>query len=246
MTASVQSARAGRVRELLLLSRDTLLGRVDVLEHAAVELLTTGTLQPDERDDARLAAHRLISLGSFGLDRGSVLARRAEELLLQEHLSSSTGVALAEAALELREAVLHGADREVDDPAPAGRDQAPHVLLVEDDLVLVALLTRALEAAGCHVSHTGNGRAALSVLIDQAPPALVLLDIDLPGADGFSVLRGMRAAGLLDRVTVLVLSARGAEHDLVDTLALGAAAHITKPFSLPVLLAKVEQILGRR
>lgn len=245
MTASVQPVRAGRVRELLLLSRDTLLARVDVLEHAAVGLLTTGTLDPEERESARVAAHKLISLGSFGLDRGSALARRAEELLLQEPLASSAGVALAEAALGLREAVLHADAREVDEPATARQGRPPRVLVVEDDLVLVALLTRALEAAGCHVSHTDNGRAALAMLAQEAPPTLVLLDIDLPGADGFSVLRGMRAGGLLDRVTVVVLSARGSEHDLVDTLALGAAAHVTKPFSLPVLLAKVEQILGR-
>jgi len=245
--------RSAKMQELLRLSSDTFFARVDVLEHAAVELLTTGAVEVGLRERARTTAHQLVSLGSFGVDQGSLLARRAEELLTEEPLTEMTGAGLAEAALGIRDAIAVAVSVAPEpgavavEPALARQPGQPgQVLMVEDDPLLVGLVSRALGAAGYHVEHAGDGPAALDRLAKPPAPALVLLDIDLPGLDGFGVLRGIAALGLLDRVRVLVLSARGSEHDVLGTLQLGAVGHVTKPFSLPVLLARVEQLTGRR
>ena len=240
------SDREALVRELLLLSRETLLARADVVERAAVALLTSGTISDVLLAEARTNAHQLVSLGVFGIERGAQLAVRAEQLLGGD-LGPATGPALAEAALGIREAINAGTTAPATGlpGAPATDEGGTRVLLVEDDELMVDLLTRALTTAGCLVEHAPDGVAALAALGQEPLPRLVLLDIDLPGLDGFSVLRGLRDRGVLDRVKVLVLSARGSEHDVLGALELGAVDHVAKPFSLPVLMARVEQLTGR-
>jgi CheY-like chemotaxis protein len=245
--------RSAKMQELLLLSRETFCARVDILEQAAVELLTSGSIEPTLREHAGTCAHQLVSLGTFGVHEGSSLARRAEALLTQEPLTSAAGPGLAEAALGIRDAItvaLAAGAEPGAAPVPVSRARHPmhggRVLMVEDDPLLVGLVTRALAAAGFEVEDVRDGPGALARLAQPPIPALVLLDIDLPGLDGFGVLRGIAALGLLDRVDVLVLSARGSEHDVLGTLQLGAVGHLTKPFSLPILLARVEQLTGRR
>jgi CheY-like chemotaxis protein len=237
--------RADMMQQLLLLSRDTLLERVDVLERAAVTLLTTGELSGASRELARSTAHQLVSLGCFGIDRGAVLARRAVELLAQEPLPPSAGVVLAETALGIRDAVREGAPTTIGEPSyrPSPATTAS-LLLIDDDPLLIALLTRALSAVGYDVRHACDGEGALQALADGPVPALVLLDIDLPGLNGFSVLRDIRERGMLAQTKVLILSARGSESDVIEALHLGAAGHVSKPFSLPMLLARVAQLLG--
>lgn len=244
--------RSAKTQELLRLSCETFFARIDVLEQAAVELLSTGGLEPGLRERARTCAHQLVPLGTFGVQEASSLARRAEELLSQEPLNRTAGPGLAEAALGIRDAVTVALSVVEPRAAPPLPDPRPHhlhrgqVLVVEDDTLLAGTVSRALRAAGFEVEHVGDGPSALARLERSPMPALVLLDIDLPGLDGFGVLRGIAALGLLDVVSVLVLSARGSEPDLLGTSKLGAVGHVTKPFSLPVLVARVEQLTGRR
>ena len=239
--------RAATMQQLLALSRATLLERVDVLERAAVALLTTGELTTDDLGSSRTAAHQLVSLGCFGIDDGSVLARRAVDLLADDPVPASAGVGLAEAALGLRDAIQLDAPTLVDEPAyqPTRPAASAHVLLVDDDPLLIALLTRALGAIGYEVRHESDGASALESLQVEPLPALVLLDIDIPGLDGFAVLRDIGDRGLLAQLKVLILSARGSETDVIEALHLGAAGHVTKPFSLPVLLARIEQLIAQ-
>ena len=118
----------------------------------------------------------------------------------------------------------------------------PHLLIVEDDGSLAAGLARALGLEGYKVEHLDTGEKALSRMIDAAFDLLVL-DIGLPGIDGFEVLRRLRLAG--HAMPVLVLTARDAVGDRVHGLDLGADDYMTKPFALPELTARVRALIRR-
>jgi DNA-binding response OmpR family regulator len=119
------------------------------------------------------------------------------------------------------------------------------VLIVEDEEHLARGLAFNLEAEGYRVEVTERGEAALERLFDTSAPAvdLVLLDVMLPGISGFDVVSSLRAADY--PVPVLLLTARDAAADIVRGLDLGADDYLTKPFSLPVLLARARTLLRR-
>jgi DNA-binding response OmpR family regulator/HPt (histidine-containing phosphotransfer) domain-containing protein len=130
--------------------------------------------------------------------------------------------------------------------APMSRASAtvPDVLLVEDDPVLADLLSSALRYRGHRTEIVSDGRAALERLTHpEARPRLVILDSYLPGLDGVSVLRGLAECGALERTSVIMLTVRSGEAEVLATLRLGAADHVAKPFSLAVLLEKAERLL---
>ena len=119
------------------------------------------------------------------------------------------------------------------------------ILLVEDEEHLARGLAFNLEAEGYRVEITERGEQALERLADaSAPPVdLVMLDVMLPGVSGFEVVRTLRAGE--NRTPVLLLTARDASGDIVRGLDLGADDYLTKPFSLPVLLARARMLLRR-
>lgn len=249
--APLAPGRAQLVRELLLRSSEVFVERIAELEDAALSLLTTGPLDPEEQRARARTAHQLISLGTFGVARGGALAARAEALLSSPAPDAGAqGAQLAELALGLRAALE---DALTDQPAAVSAEPAPgpvpvglDVLIVEDDVLLVELLTRSLQSQGWTVRAVRDGAAALAAVDEPGRrPALVLLDIDLPALDGFGVLRGLAARGLTPELPVLVLTARASEPDVVAALDLGARDHVAKPFSLPVLLARVGRTVPR-
>jgi DNA-binding response OmpR family regulator len=115
------------------------------------------------------------------------------------------------------------------------------VLLVEDDLALVSVLSYTLRQAGYEVAAAHDGLAALDVWRAEAPD-LVLLDLNLPKLDGLSVCRQIRAQA---DTPIVILSVRDAEDDVVQGLEMGADDYITKPFSPRELLARVKAALRR-
>ncbi len=121
-------------------------------------------------------------------------------------------------------------------------DRAARLLIVEDDSSLAAGLARALGLEGHAVEHLESGEAALARAA-EAEFDLVVLDIGLPGIDGFEVLRRLRLAG--NAMPVLVLTARDAVGDRVHGLDLGADDYMTKPFALPELAARVRALVRR-
>jgi DNA-binding response OmpR family regulator len=123
------------------------------------------------------------------------------------------------------------------------------VLVVEDEAHLATGIRFNLELEGYVVELVGDGALALERLKEaRARPAdafdLVLLDVMLPGLDGFQVADGMRKAG--DHTPVLMLTAKSLPEDVVQGLELGADDYLAKPFDLPVLLARVKGLLRRR
>ena len=117
------------------------------------------------------------------------------------------------------------------------------VLLVEDDPALANTISRALQSqAEAQVDWTSRGEPVLASL--QADPYdLLVLDIGLPGMDGFEVLRRLRASGL--NLPVLVLTGREAIDDRVHGLELGADDYMVKPFALPEMVARAKALVRR-
>jgi DNA-binding response OmpR family regulator len=119
------------------------------------------------------------------------------------------------------------------------------VLVVEDEQHLADGLRFNLEAEGYQVQVTDTGESALEVLnADPAAFDVVVLDVMLPGKDGFSVMSEMRGAGQF--VPTLMLTARGHPNDVLKGFAAGADDYLTKPFDLAILIARIRGLLRRR
>ena len=116
------------------------------------------------------------------------------------------------------------------------------VLVVEDNANLAFGLTRSLESEGYEVHSAEDGLRGFE-LARSTNPDLIVLDLMLPGMDGYTILKKLRAEG--KDMPVLILTARGEEADKVFGFRLGADDYVTKPFSLSELLARVQAILRR-
>jgi DNA-binding response OmpR family regulator len=121
-------------------------------------------------------------------------------------------------------------------------ESTPSVLLVEDDVRLAELVSRYLENNGLRVTIAVRGDQVVE-LVKLRPPHLVILDLGLPGEDGFSVCRQLRPA-YVD--PILILTARDSDIDHVLGLELGADDYVIKPVEPRVLLARVHALLRRR
>ncbi|HVB10042.1 MAG TPA: response regulator transcription factor [Bacillota bacterium] len=119
--------------------------------------------------------------------------------------------------------------------------KAPRVALIEDDPAIAEVLSLHLRRAGCDIRQYGDGRSALRDT-DSFWPDLVILDLRLPGMDGFEVLQRLRAER---DVPVLVLTARGETRDKLQGFRLGADDYVVKPFDPEELLARVRALLRR-
>jgi DNA-binding response OmpR family regulator len=121
---------------------------------------------------------------------------------------------------------------------------AAHVLIVEDEEHLAQGLKFNLEAEGYRASIARDGETALEIA--GAPDAgidVILLDVMLPGCDGFSVVEQLRERD--DRTPILMLTARGRSEDVLRGFAVGADDYLPKPFDLSILLARLHGLLRR-
>jgi len=116
------------------------------------------------------------------------------------------------------------------------------VLVVDDEEYIRDLVSSAFRIAGFDVRTAGDGQSALDDVIHRRPD-LVVLDVGLPGIDGFEVCRRLRAEG--DDTPVLFLTARDAAEDRVSGFTKGGDDYVTKPFSLEELVGRVRAILRR-
>jgi two-component system, OmpR family, response regulator ResD len=115
------------------------------------------------------------------------------------------------------------------------------VLIVDDEPIVREVVTRYLEREGYRTLEAGDGDEARA-LLERDPPNLVVLDVMLPGTDGLSLCRWIRARSDLP---VILLTARGEEADRIVGLELGADDYVTKPFSPRELAARVRTVLRR-
>ena len=132
-------------------------------------------------------------------------------------------------------------------PVPGGSESVhgagKHILIVEDDASLASFLSEELRTEGFVVEQVFDGEAALHLLGERHRFDLLILDLNLPGLDGISVIR--RARPDLPKLPILVLTARSRVEERVHALETGADDCLTKPFSLDELLARVHVQLRR-
>jgi len=123
---------------------------------------------------------------------------------------------------------------------------ATKILVVEDEADVARLIQHSLERTGTMtVDAVASGAAALKAVAD-APPDLMVLDLNLPGLDGADVCRALRAKPATASLPIIMLTARTDESDRVLGLDLGADDYLTKPFSPRELAARIRAVLRRR
>jgi two-component system OmpR family response regulator len=127
----------------------------------------------------------------------------------------------------------------ITDTAPA---KEARLLVVDDEPNILELLSASLRFAGFDVATATNGNDALRVAATYHPD-LVVLDVMMPGIDGFEVVRRLRKEE--ERVPVLFLTAKDATEDKIAGLTLGGDDYITKPFSLEEVIARIRAVLRR-
>jgi diguanylate cyclase (GGDEF)-like protein len=206
--------------------------------------------------------------GSLAVDRMRVLLDDWKRQRFPDHdggefgASFTVGIAELPSAADSFDDLLRLADEALYRGKAAGRsrvelagdgDQRPaervDVAIVEDDASLVELLTESLTEQGWSVRVLEDGSTAAGALASDPPlvhARLVLLDWDLPHIDGLGVLERLRERGVLGSSRVIMLTAHDEEADVVRALELGAADHVAKPFSLPILIQKVRHVLDGR
>jgi diguanylate cyclase (GGDEF)-like protein len=153
----------------------------------------------------------------------------------------------ADAALLIAKASGRGRVLAAGDASPE-HVQHVDVVIVEDDEVLAELLRHTLEVVGYRCVVLADGAEAVSRLSGtgrRLAASAILLDIDLPGRSGFEVLYALREAGVTATTAVLVVTARSSEAEAIRAVAEGAADHVAKPFSVPLLVEKLRRIVGK-
>ncbi len=119
------------------------------------------------------------------------------------------------------------------------------LLVVEDEEDILELITYNLIKAGYQVSGMSQGEGVVSS-VEQNQPHLILLDIMLPGISGLEICKKLKESEKTKNIPIIFVSAWGEEDDVCKGLDMGADDYIIKPFSLKVLLARVESVLKRR
>jgi DNA-binding response OmpR family regulator len=181
------------------------------------------------RDDLLSLDHAVQSLArEFLMD-----AWQPEEALVRLSLALSPRPEGAPAASQPR------AQRSLTAASPAGRAQ---VLIADDDPMVLALVRTALQNFGMECHTASDGPEALAAA-RRLKPAAAVLDVNMPGMDGFEVLAAMRAEEIPSRV--LLLTARQQENDVIRGFTLGADDYVVKPFSPMELVARLKRLLAR-
>lgn len=118
----------------------------------------------------------------------------------------------------------------------------PHILVIDDDEKITALLRRSLQFEGYQVSTAEDGETGLALAV-QTRPDLVILDLMLPNLDGYQVCERLR--NTYQTIPILMLTAKDEVKDKVKGLTLGADDYLVKPFALEELLARIKALLRR-
>lgn len=118
-------------------------------------------------------------------------------------------------------------------------DDKPLILIVEDDKPIRKFICVSLEAQGYKYIDTSSGKTAISI-VSSYNPEIVVIDLGLPDIDGIEVIQKIRP---ITDAAIIVLSARGREREKVEALDSGADDYLTKPFSVPELLARIRVAL---
>lgn len=219
--------------------------RVAVLDQAALAL-REGRLDDKLRRSAEREAHKLSgAAGTFGFAEATRLAREAEQMLEGSGpLTPPQVLRLGELAAALRrelERPRAGAPAPVPAASPAAA-RGRHVLAVDDDPIVLAMLRALLESHDIRVTTLDDPRRLVDALENERPD-LLLVDFEMPHASGAELCRLVRGDPRWSDLPVLVLTGRSDEATLQRVLAAGADACVAKPFEGPELIARIEERL---
>jgi DNA-binding response OmpR family regulator len=117
------------------------------------------------------------------------------------------------------------------------------VLIADDEPNIIASLEFLMEQGGYEVRCASDGREALA-LLDEFAPDLVLLDVMMPGKNGYEVCQSIKSDPARRHIKVVMLSAKGRDVEVAKGLELGADGYVTKPFSTRELAARIRELLG--
>jgi len=190
-----------------------------------------------------------IAERSFLADDGRPVQVKCSGGVAQYQVDGDTVAVLRQKAVEIRQQVKEtGLNRVgiagVQLAGPMTR--RVDVVIVDDDRTLVELLQHAMETRSMSVATFSDGERAAEALTGNVPEVrarIILLDVDLPTLNGLEVLRRLKAVEVTRVSNVIMLTGRTGEREVLTALELGAIDHITKPFSVPVLMHKVRTIL---
>lgn len=125
----------------------------------------------------------------------------------------------------------------------SARPQSDTILVADDSMTILAMVSSRLERAGYDVVTAARGDEALR-LVGENRPRLVLLDVEMPGLDGVEVARRIRADEALAGTFIVLLTSLSEASEVATGMAAGADAYLTKPFSPQDLQTQVEQLIG--
>jgi DNA-binding response OmpR family regulator len=128
--------------------------------------------------------------------------------------------------------------------APSAASRKKRVLVVDDEKDLVELISFNLARNGYEILTAHSGNEALEIATSQLPD-IIVLDLMLPGLSGLDVARRLKAEPKTNAIPIIMLTAKGEETDVVVGLTLGADDYVTKPFSMKILIARLNTVLRR-
>ncbi len=164
---------------------------------------------------------------------------------LMQLISGQFAIPMPPAAPSRPEVDLTSAFELLDDSAASGGTRDATVLLVDDEDTLRRVMKDLLEREGYTVAEARDGMEALDE-VDRRAPDVIVLDLNLPGMDGYTVLGKLRSRPATRNVPIIVLTAKGDEDNEVRVFELGANDFLTKPFRARALSARLEAVLARR
>jgi CheY-like chemotaxis protein/HPt (histidine-containing phosphotransfer) domain-containing protein len=245
-------------------SRRTIGERFEVVERC-VAVWSAGRAEAGLVAAARQETHRLAgSLSIFGFATGARQARELELLLRSEAPAEPAQAGRADELVAALRRTFGPRSDPAEAPAqPAGppgpgpvppRDESgpraprlperPAILLAEDDDTVARVIETALSRDGCRVLRVRDGSQALD-LARQTPCDLILLDVQMPEVDGFTVCRQLRDDPRLAQVPILMLTAHSDEQSIAEGFRQGATDYVSKPFAVAQLRTRVRMWLLR-
>ncbi|WP_319506629.1 response regulator [uncultured Methanolobus sp.] len=132
----------------------------------------------------------------------------------------------------------------VEDTLKNMSDIRQKILIVDDEMDALLALKVALEAEGYNIAEAKDGYEAIDKVHSEIPD-VILLDLMIPGIDGFEVCKQLKSDSMYSHIPVIMLTARGEVDDKVEGIELGADDYVTKPFNLKELKARIKMILRR-
>lgn len=120
----------------------------------------------------------------------------------------------------------------------------PVVIVCDDNEMIVELIAHKLERAGCQVARAFNGETALELAANRNPAAIVL-DIMMPGLDGFEVVRLLKEFDTTKNIPLIIVSSRKLENDIIQGISLGVDEYLVKPFMPEELIARLKRLLAK-